>query len=77
MVTDKPKPDIPLVAAREMLARHLDHEPRLQWSRTPGPGPDGCGHGDAADYETAVADWHEQQVTEQVLHEDHDGDASS
>ena len=80
VVTDKPKPDgaaDPLVAARErMLARHLDHEPRLVVVEDPARDRTAVGTATRADYETAVADWHEARAEayEQVLR-DHDGDA--
>ena len=80
VVTDKPKPDgaaDPLVAARErMLARHLDHEPRLVVVEDPARDRTASGTATRADYETAVADWHEARAAayEQVLR-DHDGDA--
>lgn len=74
VVTDKVKKDgspDPLVSARaELLARHVDHEPRVvvvtdpERDRQP------------ADYEAAVTDWHEARADawEKALLE-HDGDA--
>jgi precorrin-6A synthase len=80
VVTDKRKPDgspDPLVAARErLLARHLDGPPRLVVVDDPDRDRSTTGTASRADYERAVAVWHDARAAayEQVLR-DHDGDA--
>jgi precorrin-6A synthase len=80
VVTDKTRPDgspDPLVAARErLLARHLDHVPRLVVVEDPQRDRSGTGTGSRDGYEAAVADWHAARATayERVLGA-HDGDA--
>lgn len=80
LVTDKRKKDgstDPLVAARgEILARHLDHEPRLVVVDDPSRDRSEDGTRTAAEYDRAVREWHESRTDawEQALL-DHDGDA--
>jgi precorrin-6A synthase len=80
VVTDKRKPDgspDPLVVARErLLARHLDHSPRLVVVEDPERDRSATGTASRADYERAVAAWHGARAAayEQALR-DHDGDA--
>jgi precorrin-6A synthase len=80
LVTDKRKKDgslDPLVAARgEILARHLDHEPRLVVIDDPSRDRSADGTRTAAEYDRAVTEWHEARTDawEQALLE-HDGDA--
>ncbi len=74
VVTDKVKPDVspdPLVTARaELLARHVDHAPKVVVVTDPERDRS------AADYEAAVSDWHEARAAawEKALLEN-DGDA--
>jgi precorrin-6A synthase len=80
VVTDKARPDgspDPLVAARErLLARHLDHVPRLVVVEDPPRDRSTTGTGSRDGYEAAVADWHAARATayERVLGA-HAGDA--
>jgi precorrin-6A synthase len=80
LVTDKHKKDgstDPLVAARgEILARHMDHEPRLVVVDDPSRDRSEDGTRTAAEYDRAVREWHEARTDawEQALL-DHDGDA--
>ena len=80
LVTDKRRKDgseDPLVVARgEILARHLDHEPRLVVVDDPSRDRSEDGTRTAAEYDRAVKDWHAARTDawEQALL-DHDGDA--
>lgn len=80
LVTDKAGsdgPPDPLVVARgEILARHLDHEPRLVLVDDPSRDRSEDGTRTAAEYDRAVREWHEARTNawEQALL-DHDGDA--
>ena len=80
LVTDKRRKDgsfDPLVAARgEILARHLEHEPRLVVVDDPSRDRSEDGTRSAAEYDRAVSAWHEARTDawEQALL-DHDGDA--
>lgn len=80
VVVDKTKLDgsaDPLVAARErLLARHLDHPPRLVVVEDPERDRSTTGTATRADYERAVAAWHRDRAVayEKALLE-HDGDA--
>ena len=73
LVTDKRKKDgslDPLVAARgEILARHLDHEPRLVVVDDPSRERSEDGTRTAAEYDRAVSEWHEARTAawEQAL----------
>ena len=80
VVTDKPKPDgaaDPLVEARSECWPGISTTNRASSSSRTRPGTGRpMGTATRADYETAVADWHEARAAayEQVLR-DHDGDA--
>ena len=80
VVTDKSRRDRspdPLVLARErLLARHLEHAPRLVVVEDPVRERSRAATSSRAGYEAAVADWHDARATAyaQVLAE-HGGDA--
>jgi len=67
----------PLVAARErLLARHLDHPPRLVVVPDPPRDRSAGGTADRPDYERAVADWHDARAAAWASAlEAHEGDA--